>query len=121
MVRKMKQYEKDIKDWTKAFAVAIVKTVIELKKAGIDYALRDQLIRSGGSIGANVKEGKASSSRKELIRFYEIALRSADETEYWIEVIRDGYDMQKNRFDAILSELMEIKNVLARIIINLKK
>ena len=91
------QYERDIKERTKEFAIIIVKFTIELKKQGIEYPLRDQLLRSGTSIGANVKEARASSTKKELIRFYEIALRSADETEFWMEVIRDGYQMKNDK------------------------
>jgi four helix bundle protein len=115
------KYVKDIKDWTKGFAIKIVKLTIALKKEGIEYALRDQLLRSGTSIGANVKEAKASSSRKELIRYYEIALKSCDETEFWIEVIREGYEMNIERFTAFQIELKEITKVIVRIIINLKK
>lgn len=114
-------YERDIKDWTKKFAVAITKLTIELKKSRVEYALRDQLLRSGTSIGANVKEAKASSSRRELIRFYEIALRSCDESEFWLDVIQEGYEMKIDLFDPIKSELKEITKVLVTIINNLKK
>jgi four helix bundle protein len=80
------EYEKDIKIRTKSFAVRVVKLTNELKTKNIDYPLRDQFLRSGTSVGANLREAKASSSKKELIRFYDIALRSANETNYWMEV-----------------------------------
>lgn len=115
------KYERDIKERTKEFAVVIVKFTIELKKQGIEYPLRDQLLRSGTSIGANVKEAKASSTKKELIRFYEIALRSADETEFWMEIIKDGYEMKNNDFEPVQKELKEITRIIATIVINLKK
>jgi four helix bundle protein len=114
-------YEKDIKDWTKKFAIVITKFTIELKKSGVEYALRDQLLRSGTSVGANVKEAKASSSRRELIRFYEIALRSSDESEFWLDVIQEGYNMEMDKFNPIKSELKEITKVLVSIINQLKK
>src|SRR5262245_33497497 len=115
------KYEKDIKDWTKQYAIRIVKITVELKKQAVEFALRDQLLRSGTSIGPNVKEAKASSSRNELIRFYEIALRSADETEYWMDIIEEGYNLNKEIFSSMKKELKEIMNVVASIIINLKK
>jgi four helix bundle protein len=115
------EYEKDIKIRTKLFAVNIIKLITELKKINIDYPLRDQLLRSGTSIGANVSEAKASSSRKELIRFYEIALRSANETGYWFEVIEEGCMLNENMFKNEKKELLEISKVIATIIINLKK
>jgi len=114
-------YEKDIKDWTKKFAIVIVKFTFELKRSGVEYSLRDQLLRSGTSVGSNVKEAKASSSKRELIRYYDIALRSADETEYWLEVIKEAYELKNEQFQILNSELKQIMNVIARIIINLKK
>ena len=114
-------YKKDIKVWTKDFAVMIIKFTFELKRSGVEYSLRDQLLRSGTSVGSNVKEAKASSSRRELIRYYEIALRSGDETEYWLDVIRSSYEMNNKQFEILNSELKQIMNVIARIIINLKK
>lgn len=115
------QYENDIKIRTKKFAARVVKLTNELKLKNVDYPLRDQILRSGTSVGANVREGKASSSKKELIRFYEIALRSANETDYWMEVIQEGYDLDINLMKNDKSELLEISKVLGAIIINLKK
>ena len=115
------KYEQDIKDRTQKFGVRIIKLCIELRKGEIDFALVRQLLRSGTSVGANVREAKASSTRKELIRFYEIALRSANETEYWMDIIREGYGLTLQRMDDDEKELMEVSRVIATIVINLKK
>jgi len=115
------EYEKDIRVRTKKFAVRIIKLTIELKAQGVEYSLRDQILRSGTSVGANVREGKASSSKKELIRYYEIALRSANETDFWMETIEEGYDLDSSLMKNDKSELLEISKVLGTIIINLKK
>jgi four helix bundle protein len=114
------KYENDIRVRTKKFAVRIIKLTHELKTNNVDYPLRDQLLRSGTSVGANVREAKASSSKKELIRFYEIALRSANESDYWMEVIEEGYELNNDLMKNDKIELMEISKVLASIIINLK-
>jgi four helix bundle protein len=113
-------YENDIRVRTKRFAVRIVKLTQELKANNVDYPLRDQLLRSGTSIGANVREAKASSSKKELIRFYEIALRSANESDYWMDVIEEGYIMNDNLMKNDKNELLEISKVLGAIIVKLK-
>jgi four helix bundle protein len=68
-----------------------------------------------------VTEAKASSTKKELIRFYEIALRSANETDYWMDIINEGYQLKPERIIDDKKELLEISKVLAAIIINLKK
>ena len=114
-------YDNDIRVRTKKFAVRVVKLTNELKTKNIDYPLRDQFLRSGTSIGANVREAKASSSKKELIRFYEIALRSANETHYWMEVLEEGCELNDELMKHDKNELIEISKVLGSIIINLKK
>lgn len=117
----MKNYDKDIKEWTEKYAIEIVKLFVRLKKEGdIDYVLLRQLLRAGTSMGSNVREVKASSSRKELIRFYEIALRSANETGFWFRVIAEGYELE-NRFEKYDKERKEIGNVIGKIVVNLKK
>ncbi len=81
------KYQKDIKEWTLEFAISIVKLSALLKKEKIDFDIVDQVRRSGTSVGANVREGKSSVSRKELVKYYAIALKSANETDFWFEVI----------------------------------
>ncbi len=114
-------YEKDIKDRTKRFGVRTIRLCAGLRKNKIDFPLVNQLLRSGTSVGANVIEAKASSTKKELIRFYEIALRSANESEYWMDIIKEGYEMDTEVMSDDKKELLEISKVLASIIINLKK
>lgn len=113
-------YESDIKDRTKKFAIRVIKLCTELKKYKLSFDIIDQLQRSGTSVGANVREAKASSTKKELIRFYEIALRSANETDYWMEVIKEGYDLKEEVFNSDKQELLEISKIIGKIIVNLK-
>ncbi len=115
------KYEKDIKHWTLEFAILIIKLSRELKKNKIDFDTIDQIRRSGTSVGANVREAKASSSRKELARFYDIALRSANETDFWWEVLKQGYEYDSELFNKVKAELLQIEKVLGKILTNLKK
>jgi four helix bundle protein len=115
------EYKRDIKEWTLEFAILMIKFSEELKKNRIDLDVVSQVRRSGTSVGANVREAKASSSRKELVRFYDIALRSANETGFWNEVINKGYDFNSKTQDKVKSELEQIEKVLGKIIVNLKK
>ncbi|HEY1039636.1 MAG TPA: four helix bundle protein [Bacteroidia bacterium] len=114
-------YNKDIKDWTLEFAILIIKLSEELKAKRIDIDVVSQIRRSGTSVGANVREAKASSSRKELARFYDIALRSANETSFWIEVLKKGYEFDSELLGKVTSELNQIEKIIAKIIVNLKK
>jgi four helix bundle protein len=113
-------YKDDIRDLTKQFAIRIIKYTIHLKTQNVEYAIRDQLLRSGTSIGANVIEAKSSSTRKEYIRYYEIALKSANETKYWLELIDEAYKQQEFSKE-LVKDLETIRKIIASIVINLKK
>ena len=114
------KYQKDIKDWTLDFSISIVKLSTLLKKAKIDFDVVDQVRRSGTSVGANVREAKSSISKKELIKYYAIALKSANETDFWFEVITKGYDYKSESIEYCWGELKQIEKVIAKIILNLK-
>ena len=79
-----------------------------------------QLMRSATSVGANVIEAKNSSSRLEFKRYYEIALKSCNESKYWICLLRDGFLEKDIELENILKEADEISKILAASIIKLK-
>ena len=66
------------------------------------WVIADQLIRSATSIGANLTESKASSSRREFKKFYEIALKSANETKYWLGLLRDSGLADKEKINIFI-------------------
>lgn len=115
------KYQKDIKEWTLDFSILIIKLSAALKKTDIDYDVIGQIRRSGTSVGANIREAKSSVSRKELIKFYAIALKSANETDFWLEIITKGYDYRSELLTEIWEELKQIEKEIASIIIKLKK
>lgn len=100
------------------YSKAIVLFVKECKWEPVFYSLFDQLVRSATSIGANVVEGKAGSSKKDWIKFLTIALKSANETKYWLCLIRDTIDVDKNKIQELLNEADEISKIIASIIIH---
>lgn len=101
------------------------KEVIEFIKAeNWDYVYRsmfDQLLRSATSIGANVVEGKAGSSKKDWLRFFTIALKSANEAKYWCCLIRDTMKVDQVRIKELITEADEISRIIAAVIINANK
>ena len=78
-------------------------------------------MRSSVSVGANVTEAKNSSPRLEFKRYYEIALKSANESKYWICLLRNGFNEASDELKAILKEADELSKILAASIIKLKK
>lgn len=115
-------YKIDIKYRCYKFSLEIIKFIGSLDIKKIYNSVLDQLLRSATSIGANVIEGKSGSSKKDLIKFYQIALKSANETKYWLCLIRDSFEViDKTTIKQLLTEVSEIASILAASIITLKK
>jgi four helix bundle protein len=113
----------DIKHRCYQFSKEIVQFVSIAKFERIHFSIFDQLIRSGTSIGANIIEAKSGSSTKDFRNFYTIALKSANETKYWLCLIRDTIDsnVEKDKINKLIQEADELSKIIASIIINLKK
>jgi four helix bundle protein len=91
-----------------------------LPKEKTYWIIGDQLLRSATSIGANVVEAKASSSRKDFIKFYEISLKSANETKYWLGLLRDATNLEKIIINELLKEADELSRMLGASLLTLK-
>ena len=87
----------------------------------IYFSMFDELLRSATSIGANLVEGLAGSSKNDFLKFYIIALKSANETKYWLCLIRDTLIVDKSTMELLIKESDEISKIIASIIINSKK
>ena len=83
----MTHTEPTLQDRSFQLAVAIVRFCWILRKDPKFWAIADQLLRAGTSIGANIREARSAASKKEFAHFYDIALKSANETSYWLELL----------------------------------
>jgi len=92
-----------------------------LPNSRVYWVLGDQLLRSITSIGANVIEAQASSSRKEFTHYFQIALKSANESKYWLKLLAQTFESQKDTINVIYNEVVEISKILGASIITLKK
>jgi four helix bundle protein len=110
----------DLKVRTYFFSIKVIKFLATLPDNKIYQIITAQLLRAVTSIGANIIEAKSSSSKRDFIKFYEIALKSANESKYWFGLLRDSLDLDKNTLNIFLEELNEISNMLAASIITLK-
>ncbi|OQA03298.1 MAG: hypothetical protein BWY68_00775 [bacterium ADurb.Bin400] len=93
-------------------SVKTIKFADELNKTPSLRSVADQLIRSTTSIGANVTEAKGASSKKDYIKFFEIALKSAYETQYWIMVVENYNVNYAGLIKGIKSEVIEVSKML---------
>lgn len=103
------------------FAIDIVNLYKRLSTSNKNYALLNQLLRSGTSIGANVKEGLRGQSKKDFLAKMYIALKEADETEYWILLLVETEFIEKDLGNEILNKCREISQILNSIVKTTKK
>lgn len=82
------------------FSISIIKFLATLPEKKVFWIIADQLLRSATSIGANIVEAKSASSKRDFIKFYEIALKSANETKYWLGLLRDATNTNKDTVNA---------------------
>lgn len=103
------------------FSISIIQFVDTFPNKRVYWVVADQLLRSATSIGANIVEAKASSSKREFIKFYEISLKSANETIYWITILRDAkLDVNLKQLGTLLSEAEQLGKMLGASLLTLK-
>ena len=96
-------------DKSKVFALRIIKVCNEVKREKKESILTNQLVRSGTSIGANIREAFYAHGRADFIAKLQIALKECSESEYWLELlIESGYYEDKT----LLDQCIEIKKLL---------
>jgi len=100
------------------FSKESISFVAECKYDRIFSSLFDQLVRSATSIGANIVEGKSGSTKKDWKNFFVIALKSANETKYWLCLIRDTMEVSQPVVKELINEADEISKIIASIILN---
>lgn len=93
------------------FSVLVMKKCNSLKEDPTLWSVNDQLIRSATSIGANINEAQGASSKKDFANYFQIALKSARETRYWIQVL-ERYDNTIDGLDHLYEENESLINIL---------
>jgi len=116
--------KRDIKLRAYRFSLSLINFIGRLPPKKVFWTIGEQLLGSGTSIGSNIVEAKSSSSRREFIKYYEIALKSCNESKYWLCLLRDcnlleTADMIKEVQD-LLNEAIEIGNMLGSALLTLK-
>ena len=102
------------------FALDIIEFIEQLPRGSTSHIISGQLLRSATSIGANVIEAQAASSKKDYANFFTHALKSANETKFWISLLRDSGKSAGKPAEKLLKEADEIANILAASILTLK-
>jgi four helix bundle protein len=114
------KFKNEFKGRVYRFALEVIGFVEQLPKGQVSTVIGDQLLRSATSIGANIIEAKSASSNKDYINFFTHALKSANETKFWLGLLRDSGKAERETTDRLLKEVTELSNILATSILTLK-
>ena len=104
-----------------AFAIRIVNLHRFLSSEKKEYVLSKQLLRSGTAIGALVREAEHAESKAAFVHKLAIALKEANETEYWIVLLRETNYLTMSESESILSATTELLKLLTSIIKSTKR
>lgn len=99
----------------KAFALRIIKLYKYLCNEKKEYILSQQILRSGTSIGANIKEAIRGQSKADFYAKMNIALKESSETEYWLELLHESDYIDDKSFNDIYADCQELLRLLMSI------
>ncbi|MFA6016992.1 MAG: four helix bundle protein [Patescibacteria group bacterium] len=102
------------------FILKLIEAIENLPKDRVCYILGDQLLRSSTSILGNYIEGQAASSKKDFIKYFEISLKTANESKVWSAILRDRNKISKEKSEWFIRELNEISNIFGSSVLTLK-
>jgi four helix bundle protein len=101
---------------SKAFAVRIVRLYQHLADKKKEFVISKQLLRSGTSIGANVREAVQAQSHKDFAAKMGIALKEASESEYWLELLAETDYLTENEYASMAKSCGELNKLLTAIV-----
>lgn len=113
--------ESVLRDKSYSFALRVIKLHKHLTGQHKEYTLSKQVLRSGTSIGALVREAQYAQSIKDFVNKLSIALKEANETEYWMLLLKDTDFITKKMHDNIQPDISELKKLLTSSINTAKK
>lgn len=103
------------------FAIRIVKLYKHLIETNHEFVLSKQLLKSGTSIGANIREAIGGQSKEDFIAKMHIALKEVYETEYWLELLYKTDYLSEKEYESIFTDCRELTNILASIVKTMKE
>jgi four helix bundle protein len=115
--------KKEFKKRMYAYVLRLIRFLVKIPDTSVVREIKSQLTRSGTSVGANYFEALAASSKKDFQNYFRYALKSANETRFWLALLRDGNLLAKDLREEdtyLLQETRELANIFASSIITMK-
>ena len=98
MQNQNRKYKIKLKDRTYQYSVKIIEFLDGLSKDSTTQIISKQLLRSATSIGANIVEAQASSSKRDFTKFFNYSLKSANESVYWLNLLKDAKKINNYKY-----------------------
>ncbi|MDD5626680.1 MAG: four helix bundle protein [Patescibacteria group bacterium] len=114
------KFKNDLKLRAYKFSLNIIKLINGTSSSGVCKIINHQLLRSATSIGANIIEAQAASSKNDFKNFMNHSLKSANETKYWLCLVRDSKMIKLELVDPLLREAIELSKILGASMLRLK-
>jgi four helix bundle protein len=108
--------ENTVKDKSFAFALQVIKLAKYLESEKREFVLSRQLLRSGTAVGALVREAEHAESKADFIHKMSIALKEANETSYWLDLLCQGEYVEEQSFESVRSDSEELIKLLVAIV-----
>ena len=109
-----------LKDKSFAFAVRIAKLYSYLRENKKEFVLSKQLLRSGTSIGANIREAYNAESKKDFVHKLAIAQKECDESLYWLELLNAIECISEKEFESLSTDCIELLKIIRSSILTTK-
>lgn len=108
--------ENVVQDKSFSFAVRIVNLYKYLTTEHKEYVLSKQLLRSGTAVGALIREAEQAESKADFVHKMAISLKEADESAYWLELLKETEYLEVKAYDSIIADNIELLKLLTSII-----
>ena len=102
------------------YSIKIIEFLDTLPNDFSTSVIAKQLLRSATSVGANIVEAKGASSKRDFTNFFSYSLKSANESLYWLGLLRDAKKINGSELEYLLNETQELANILGSSILTLK-
>jgi len=112
----MGKQENIIKNKSYLFALRVIKAYKFLSKEQREFVLSKQMLRSGTAVGALIREAEYAQSTSDFIHKLSIALKEANETEYWLMLLKDSEYIDQKSYYSIIADIVELIKLLTSII-----
>lgn len=114
------KFKNEFKSRLYRWVLKLIKYLDSIPKGQTSSVISKQLIRSGTSVVANYIEAQSASSKKDFINFFTHSLKSANESKFWLALLRDTRKGKEKDNSILLNELIEISNILGSSILKMK-